>query len=343
MSGTTRRPTRTHRRCIIALRLASAWVWDSWLADDGERYHLFFLTAPRALLDPDRRHRRAAIGHAVSEDLTHWTELPDALVAAPGPAFDDLATWTGSVVRAPEGGWRLFYTGIDRAAAGRVQRIGAAVSDDLVTWRRTDLVLQSDPRWYEVVDSADWPEETWRDPWVMPDPRSGGWRMLITARADHGARQHRGVVGQATSEDLVTWEVGPPLSTPDAGFGQLEVLQHAVVDGQPLVMFSCLHPEQADDRPDRRRGGIWVVPVDDPLEVVDVERAVRVTSEALYSGRLVADRAGRWLLLAFRTYDETGAFVGEIIDPLPVRWDGARLRLDGAPDHWLPEDWLPED
>jgi len=25
------------------LRLADDWVWDSWVADDGERYHLFFL------------------------------------------------------------------------------------------------------------------------------------------------------------------------------------------------------------------------------------------------------------------------------------------------------------
>ena len=29
------------------LRLEHDWVWDSWVADDGERYHLFFLKAPR--------------------------------------------------------------------------------------------------------------------------------------------------------------------------------------------------------------------------------------------------------------------------------------------------------
>ena len=33
------------------LRLEDAWIWDSWIADDGERYHLFFLKAPRALED----------------------------------------------------------------------------------------------------------------------------------------------------------------------------------------------------------------------------------------------------------------------------------------------------
>ena len=39
------------------LRLPGAWTWDFWLADDGERHHLFFLFASRALRDQHRRHR----------------------------------------------------------------------------------------------------------------------------------------------------------------------------------------------------------------------------------------------------------------------------------------------
>ena len=31
------------------LRLDDLWVWDSWVADDGDLYHLFFLQAPRSL------------------------------------------------------------------------------------------------------------------------------------------------------------------------------------------------------------------------------------------------------------------------------------------------------
>ncbi len=34
----------------LVLALRDDWVCDSWVADDGENYHLFFLTAPRALL-----------------------------------------------------------------------------------------------------------------------------------------------------------------------------------------------------------------------------------------------------------------------------------------------------
>lgn len=322
------------------LRLAASWIWDSWLVDDGARFHLYFLKASRAPREAHRRHWRAAIGHAVSDDLIRWTELADALVAEDAPRFDDLATWTGSVVRDPAGLWRLFYTGVDRAGNGAVQRIGQATSYDLTTWERTDLLLEADPRWYErLADGSGWPDEAWRDPWVMPDG-SGGWRMLVTARAREGELLHRGVVGHATSPDLVHWEVGPPLSAPDAGFGQLEVLQYAVVDGQPLLLFSCLHTEM-DTEMDAERGaaggGVWSVPVDEDLAAVDITRARRVTTEALYSGRLIRDRSGSWVMLAFRHLDEDGEFVGEITDPIPVAWQGDRLLMGNVPAAWQPD------
>ena len=117
--------------------LPESWVWDFWLADDGDQYHLFFLYASRALHEPDRRHYRASIGHAVSSDLQDWTRVTDALVRSDAPAFDDLATWTGSVVRHPDGTWFLFYTGSTLTPAGNRQTIGYATSDDLMTWTKS--------------------------------------------------------------------------------------------------------------------------------------------------------------------------------------------------------------
>ena len=55
------------------LRLPDQWIWDSWVADDGERFHLYFLQAPRALGDPTLRHAAARIGHATSFHLVDWT------------------------------------------------------------------------------------------------------------------------------------------------------------------------------------------------------------------------------------------------------------------------------
>ena len=148
------------------LRLPASWTWDFWLAEEQGTYHLFFLKASRALHDPDLRHWRATIGHAVSDDLRSWTRWPSA-GALRRPGTDDLATWTGSVVRDHSGHWWMFYTGVDREDRGLVQRIRAATSTDLMTWHKhAGLVLESDARWYEKLSDDNWRDEAFRDPWV---------------------------------------------------------------------------------------------------------------------------------------------------------------------------------
>jgi beta-fructofuranosidase len=303
------------------LRLADAWTWDFWLARDADVYHLFFLRASRALLDPDRRHWHAGVGHAISTDLRTWTRMADALVPADRPAFDDVSTWTGSVVRGPDGLWRMFYTGAGSAEHGLVQRIGLATSADLSTWRRHPAapVLHADPRWYERLGDSSWPDEAWRDPWVFPDPGGDGWHMLVTARAATGPVNDRGVIGHARSADLVHWDAQPPLTPPGSGFGHLEVPQVEWVDGHAVLLFSCLRPELAPGRhPAGATGGVWAVRGDSLLGPFDPARAVPVTDHRLYSGRLVRDPADRWVMLAFRNDDGAGGFVGELSDPIPV-------------------------
>src|SRR5438477_10851503 len=112
----------------MALRLPDKWVWDFWLARDT-RHHVFYLQAPRSLGRSELRHHSASIGHAVSRDLRAWEVLPDALHPGPAGSWDDLATWTGSVVE-HAGCWQMLYTGINRSERGLIQRIGLATSDD---------------------------------------------------------------------------------------------------------------------------------------------------------------------------------------------------------------------
>jgi beta-fructofuranosidase len=299
------------------LRLPDHWVWDSWYVqgDDGLR-HAFFLRASRALLDPHRRHLRAAIGHAVSTDLRRWRLVADALVPADTPGWDDLATWTGSAVKGPDGRWYLFYTGVSRAEDGLVQRIGLAVSDDLTTWHRhgSGPLVEADPTWYELLDRNLWYEQAWRDPWVFPDPTGTGWHMLVTARANHGTAAERGVIGHATSDDLVNWTVQPPLSTP-AGFGHLEVPQVAVVDGQPLLLF-CTNAVATPGSAEHR---IWIATGATVNGPWDIASAQPWPHPHLYAPRLVPDIDGRWALIGFLDHVD-GEFIGELTDPLPVRY-----------------------
>ena len=211
----------------MTLRLEDDWVWDSWPFDDDQGlHHLFFLKAPRSLGDPELRHVNASVGHAVSTDYRAWEILPDVLGPASGPAWDDGAIWTGSVVQGPSGTFHFFYTACSRADNFLVQRIGRADSTDLISWTRAgeQPLLEVDARWYEIHDGENWHDQAWRDPWVFADPEGDGWHMLITARSNSGAQFSRGVVGHAWSPDLDQWEVRPPLSQP-GGFGQLEVMQ----------------------------------------------------------------------------------------------------------------------
>ena len=98
------------------------------------------------------------------------------------------------------------------------------------------------------------------------------------------------MIGHLTSPDLVTWTVQPPLGGPTGRFDQLEVISLAEVDGRWVLLFSCLSPEVVGAEPDG--GGVWSVPVDGPGASVDLDRAIRMTSEDLYVGRLVASDDG---------------------------------------------------
>lgn len=300
--------------------LPDSWVWDFWFADDGRRYHLFFLFASKALHDPNARHYRASIGHAVSDDLVNWTRVEDALVRSDGPAFDDLATWTGSITRHPDGTWYLIYTGTTLVDGRNVQSVGCATSPDLFTWTKQGQVATSDARWYERLSDNGWHDEAFRDPWVLPDPDGNGWHLLVTARGKDGPCDDRGVVGHCWSPDLRTWEVRPPLSEVGQGFGQLEVMHTAVVGGQPFLVFSCLNGDtSAATKATGTLGGTWAAKADSVLGPYDIAAAKLISPPGLYVGRLLQQRdTGEWKFLAFVNAGDDGCFGGWIIDPLPV-------------------------
>ena len=228
----------------------------------------------------------------------------------------------------------MLYTGVCSSEQGLVQRIGMARSHDLQTWRKhpDNPVIEADARWYEMLDTEVWFDQARRDPWVVQDPERKLFHAFITARMSSGDPGQRGVIGRATSPDLINWDVGPPILVPE-GFGYMEVPQVFAAGGHWHLLFSAPAWAQAV-RPQPHCTGTFHA-VSDVLEGPYRERAPVLcdTVGSSYGGKIVETRTGS-VFLAFRNLDGSGGFVGGIADPTPVdiAADGAITLVESHPN-----------
>ena len=242
-------------------------------------------------------------------------------------AAQSIAASAGDVVST-----NIYDTGATAAPGGsNVQSICYATSPDLYEWTKGGQILSADPQWYEKLSDGQWHDEAFRDPWVFADPNGDGWHLLITARANHGPADDRGVVGHATSPDLVSWTLQPPLSEPGQGYGQLEVFETVRLEGRDYLVFNCLAGDlSAAHRATGTTGGVWLAPAESPLGPYDLAGAQQLTDHTQYVGRFVHDRSGHAVFLAFRNVGPEGGFVGSITDPQRVVVNDAQVVIEGA-------------
>ena len=153
----------------------------------GRNYHLFHLVLPN----------HDYIAHAVSSDGMAWERTRNAIFTGEPGAWDDDMLWTMHVSRhAGLGLYEMFYTGLHQAENGYVQRIGRAVSRDLVSWRKENLLnlpLLPKGDFYEVPGQAARGWVSFRDPFVFSS--DGQDWMLVCARTREGMVNRRGCVG----------------------------------------------------------------------------------------------------------------------------------------------------
>ncbi|CAB4718349.1 MAG: glycosyl hydrolase family 32 [Actinobacteria bacterium] len=315
----------------MTLTLEETWVWDLWLAPekvDGD-WHIFFLQAPRSLINPDLRHANATVGHATSPDLINWQYVGTALEPSAHGAWDDRAIWTGSIIKSDAGVWHMFYTGTNKSKEnGFVQRIGVATSTDLMSWdKKEGFVTEADARWYEKAaqvmeekqeGQSSWYEEAWRDPWVFKEASTGEWVMLITARSNTGSYDARGTIGVARSKDLLQWQVCEPLKV-ESEFGHYEVPQLMHSTDSELVISFCLaannHAATRVARGERTWTGNGIMRASTFDGVWKVENEPFL-EEPHYAARIIHDEER---LLAIAWLNFVGAdFQGYIDNPIDV-------------------------
>jgi len=324
----------------MVIALDTKWIWDSWYAHDGQKWHAYFLQADKAIGDPELRHWNVSQGHASSADLVNWQHLGTCFTPSPGPAWDDYATWTGSVVRDDDSMWHLFYTGSSHAEDGLIQRIGHATSTDMHDWERVgdglclDLVGEMSA-FYEANHAVGfWHDRAMRDPWVMRDPSDGGWLMYFTARAPDIAEPNAGgAIGFATSPNLRDWSLQKPVHV--GGFGQLEVPQVFEHSGNWYCLFSTSASHFSKNQAEAVPGG----PVTGTHYLIarDARGPWRIATGPFLDGALPCRRYAARIVLSdqgpvimgFADRPTGGAFGGYVMDPEPVVIDkDGRLRVE---------------
>ncbi len=152
-------------------------------------YHLFYQYVPN---DPPWETKHW--GHAVSQDLVHWTDLPVALAPTPGGADQD-GCFSGCAVD-HDGIPTFVYTGVQ---GNRQLPCLATSSDDLVSWQKYpgNPVIAAPPHDLDLIAFRD--HSVWKE--------GSTWYQLIGA----GIREVGGTALLYRSPNLVDWEYIHPL------------------------------------------------------------------------------------------------------------------------------------
>jgi beta-fructofuranosidase len=218
---------------------AIKYIWDSWFVkDENDIYHAFYLQSDKNIENHHlRHHNNVSIGHATSANLNDWQEHPVALEPGNEGEWDDLSLWTGSIIQ-HKNIWYMFYTGRSKSDFWK-QQIGLATSKDLFNWSKHDgPILPPDFNFYSKqkgLNKLDKPP-AWRDPYIIKDPESDNFFMTITARSNKGD-VYNGCVGLAVSNDLINWQVRPPILSLGV-FDEMEVTQVIYDENRVNLLFS---------------------------------------------------------------------------------------------------------
>ena len=300
-------------------------IGDAWYYATGDAVHVYFLTKPEG------SDTGLDIGHAVSRDLVSWEYLGFAMTRGAPGSWDDRNLATGSVIRRGGRYWMAF-TGHKTGESLFVQRVGMAVSDDLVRWEKLpeNPTSEADPAHYELVSTGQRTLTHWRDPFLLDT--GDEVVQYVCARRTRGDTTTRGTIGLARSTDMRSWEALPPLEHEPIA-EEMEVPQVYAIDGRHYLVFCTkdfwLSPSYKSRFPGHAfRSTDYSMVGDSPLGPFRLHGTGEIMAEASpsswYASQLVCYE-GEWFLLSTVTDDVDRT---SISDPLPVTVDETGLHAD---------------
>ena len=189
------------------------------------QYHLFYQYYPYRT-EWNSMHW----GHAVSDDLLHWTYLPAAL--APDEPYDSFGCFSGSAVTMDDGRQLLMYTGVRKTGGDedRDHQTQCLAIGDGVNY----VKYAGNP----VLDEKDLPEglscHDFRDPHIWRD-EDGRYNCI----AGSCGKDRYGVMLLFRSEDGFSWKRVGTLIRDNGRFGRMwECPDFFMMDGKAVLIVS---------------------------------------------------------------------------------------------------------
>lgn len=301
-------------------------LWDSWFIKKSNKYHIFHLQALPLKDLTKRPDDNVSIGHAVSNDLISWKELSTALKPDAGNTWDNLALWTGSVIE-KDGKYYMFYTGRNKNPDIKlIQKIGLAISDDLINWKKfkNNPILEADNKVYEMKNgrnAIDMPG-VFRDPFVFQDPKTKKYYMIITAREKGPDTEYNGCIAIAESNDLVHWELLPPLIAPGI-YDEMEVPQ-MIIHNEIYYLFFSTHA--SNYKPDYAKkvgafGGrhcYYSNTLFGEYKPANKNGVVFDYENEIYDLTIVSNNQNTFTALGWLNKDPSGKFIGKLSHPIKM-------------------------
>jgi hypothetical protein len=217
------------------------------------QFHLFYIIHDTAKADSLTEKE---LGHAVSTDLYHWTQLAP-VIHADTTSWDNAFIWAPTIIK-QNGTFFMFYTGVSKTPGYNVlwgyQRIGVATSTDLMNWTRYSApVFGGVNAPWVFVDSTQYDGCQFRDPFVMVDPgNSSRWLMYYVATPFTSYVDHIVGVGQ-NATGLAPWsDVMPMWNTDTLRYQGKDESPHVFAEPSVYYLFFTTnsgHPIQVQYAP----------------------------------------------------------------------------------------------